>query len=141
LAKKPAIAEELFDWSPCTVHVRRNTTRDRLLFSLLFSLQKYRALKRSVATGSLNGEGLTQWRGRIMKTIITSAIVALAAVTAANAADMPLKAIKAPPPMPSWWNTLTITGLVEVGGSANANNPAVTNFGQLFTDKAPIQVS
>jgi hypothetical protein len=76
-----------------------------------------------------------------MKTIITSAIVALAAVTAANAADMPLKAIKAPPPMPSWWNTLTITGLVEVGGSANANNPAVTNFGQLFTDKAPIQVS
>jgi hypothetical protein len=136
LTKKSANAEELSDWSPCTVHVRRNTTRDRLFFSLLLCLQKYRALKRSVATGSLNGEGLTQWRGRIMKTIITSAIVALAAVTAANAADMPLKAIKAPPPMPSWWDTLTITGLVEVGGSANANNPAVTNFGQLFTDKA-----
>jgi len=63
-----------------------------------------------------------------MKKIITSAIIAFAAVTAANAADIPLKAKKAPP-MPSWWDTLTITGLVEVGGSANGNSPAVTNFG------------
>src|SRR5712691_3438010 len=78
----------------------------------------------------INGEGLT------MKKIVTSAAIAFAAVTAANAADMPLKAVKAPPPMPSWWDTLTITGLVEVGASGNANNPAVTNFGQLFTDKA-----
>src|SRR5260221_1178591 len=70
-----------------------------------------------------------------MKKIITSAVIAFAAVTAANAADMPVKAVKAPPPA-SWWDTLTITGLVEVGASGNANNPAVTNFGQLFTDKA-----
>src|SRR5260370_19227573 len=70
-----------------------------------------------------------------MKTTITSAIVALAAVTAANAANMSLKDVKAPP-MPPWWDTLTITGHVEVGGSVNANDPAVTNFGQLFTDKA-----
>ena len=74
--------------------------------------------------------------GRIMKKIITSAVIAFAAVTAANAADIPLKAVKAKPPMPSWWDTLTITGLVEVGASGNPNNPAVTNFGQLFTDKA-----
>jgi hypothetical protein len=71
-----------------------------------------------------------------MKRIITSAVMALAAVTAANAADMPLKAVKAPPPAPSWWDSVTITGLVEVGASGNTNNPAVTNFGQLFTDKA-----
>ncbi len=32
-----------------------------------------------------------------MKKIITSAIIAFAAVTAANAADIPLKAKKAPP--------------------------------------------
>src|SRR6266568_7400273 len=70
-----------------------------------------------------------------MNRVITSALMALAAVTAANAADMPLKTVKAPP-MPSWWDTLTITGHVEVGGSVNANDPAVTNFGQLFTDKA-----
>lgn len=76
------------------------------------------------------------WRGLTMKKIIATAAVAFAAVTAANAADMPLKAVKAPPPAPSWWDTLTITGLVEVGASGNANNPAVTNFGQLFTDKA-----
>jgi opacity protein-like surface antigen len=71
-----------------------------------------------------------------MKKIITSAVIALAAMTAANAADIPLKAVKAKPPMPSWWDTLTITGLVEVGASGNPNSPAVTNFGQLFTDKA-----
>src|SRR6266851_1894878 len=77
----------------------------------------------------INGERLT------MKKIVTSAVIAFAAVTAASAADIPLKAKKAPP-MPSWWDTLTITGLVEVGASGNANSPAVTNFGQLFTDKA-----
>src|SRR5258708_8541087 len=70
-----------------------------------------------------------------MKKIITSAVIAFAAVTAANAADIPLKAKKAPP-MPSWWDTLTITGLGEVGASDTQNNHAVTNFGQLFTDKA-----
>jgi hypothetical protein len=91
---------------------------------------------RLVAQGSLNGEGLTErQQGLTMKRIVTSAIIALAAMTAANAADMPLKAVKAKP-LPSWWDTLTITGLVEVGASGNANSPAVTNFGQLFTDKA-----
>src|SRR5260370_17356743 len=83
--------------------------------------------------------GLTQWRGasrgQTMKKIITSTVIAFAAVTAANAANMSLKDVKAPP-MPPWWDTLTITGHVEVGASGNANNPAVTNFGQLFTDKA-----
>src|SRR5260370_23031623 len=70
-----------------------------------------------------------------MKKIIISAVIAFAAVTVANAANMSLKDVKAPP-MPPWWDTLTITGHVEVGASGNANNPAVTNFGQLFTDKA-----
>src|SRR5712664_4113157 len=77
----------------------------------------------------IHGGGLT------MKRIVILTMAAFAAVTAANAADMPVKAVKAPP-MPSWWDTLTITGLVEVGASGNPNNPAVTNFGQLFTDKS-----
>jgi hypothetical protein len=75
-----------------------------------------------------------------MKTTITSAVIAFAAVTAANAADMPLKAVKAPPAMPSWWDSVTITGLVEVGASGNSNGTSGGNFGQLFTDK-PIQLS
>src|SRR5258708_16771283 len=82
-----------------------------------------------MARGSVKGRGLAGNK------TITSSVIAFAAVTAANAADMPVKAVKAPP-MPSWWDTLTITGLVEVGASGNPNNPAVTNFGQLFTDKA-----
>ena len=69
----------------------------------------------------------------MMKKMVLAAAV-LAMTGSAFAADMPLKAVKAPPPVPSWWDTLSITGLVEVGASGNANNPAVTNFGQLFAD-------
>jgi hypothetical protein len=44
---------------------------------------------------------------------------------------------KAPPvALPSWWDTLTITGHVEVGGTLNSNGTSGGNFGQLFTDKA-----
>ncbi len=74
--------------------------------------------------------------GPTFKKIFVSTVIAFAAVTAANAADMPLKAVKAPPPVPSWWDSITITGHVEVGASGNANNPAGGNFGQLFTDKS-----
>lgn len=45
-------------------------------------------------------------------------------------------AVKAPPPAPSWWDSVTITGHVQVGASANGNEPAGGNFGQLFTDKS-----
>src|SRR4030081_408072 len=76
---------------------------------------------------------MTFW-GLLMKKLVLAAAV-LAMAGSAYAADLPLKAKKAPP-LPSWWDTLTITGLVEVGASGNANSPAVTNFGQLFTDKA-----
>jgi opacity protein-like surface antigen len=73
-----------------------------------------------------------------MKKIIVSAAMVLAAVSAANAADVPVPVYKKARPvvMPSWWDTLTITGLVEVGGSVNSNDPARGNFGQLFTDKS-----
>jgi hypothetical protein len=74
--------------------------------------------------------------GIVMKKMVLLATALTMVSASALAADIPLKAIKAPPPMPSWWDTLTITGLVEVGASGNANNPAVTNFGQLFTDRA-----
>jgi len=73
-----------------------------------------------------------------MKKIITSAILGLAAVTAANAADVPVPLYKKAPPvaLPSWWDTLTITGHVEVGGTLNSNGTSGGNFGQLFTDRA-----
>ena len=44
---------------------------------------------------------------------------------------------KVPPPAPSWWDTLTITGHVEVGAAFNGGNASTAvNFGQLFTDRA-----
>jgi hypothetical protein len=54
------------------------------------------------------------------------------------AADiMYTKAPKPPPPLPSWWDTVTITGLVEAGATVNPSDPANTlNFGHLFTDRA-----
>src|SRR6266446_5790462 len=53
------------------------------------------------------------------------------------AADLNKVYKKAPPKVPSWWDTLTITGHVEAGITANGANPADgINFGHLFTDKA-----
>ena len=41
------------------------------------------------------------------------------------------------PPPANWWDTITVTGLVESGITANPENPADgLNFGHLFTDKA-----
>lgn len=40
--------------------------------------------------------------------------------------------------LPSWWDTLTITGHVEAGATFNANGTTGGNFGHLFTDKADI---
>src|SRR5713226_6873938 len=57
-------------------------------------------------------------------------------VTSVFAADLKMYK-KAPPPVPSWWDTLTITGHVEAGITANGANPSDgINFGHLFTDKA-----
>src|SRR5713226_9313237 len=53
------------------------------------------------------------------------------------AADLNKVYKKAPPKVPSWWDTLTITGHVEAGITANGANPSDgINFGHLFTDKA-----
>jgi len=72
-----------------------------------------------------------------MKKMLLCAMAAIAIATTANAADVqtPLYR-KASPKLPSWWDTVSVTGLVEVGASGNPNSPAVTNFGQFFTDKA-----
>lgn len=73
-----------------------------------------------------------------MKEIITSAALALAAVTAAHAADVQAPVYKKVPlaALPSWWDSVTITGHVEAGVTFNANDPSGGNFGHLFTDKA-----
>ena len=71
-----------------------------------------------------------------MKKLVLSVVAAIALSSApAFAADMPVKA-KAPAVV-SWWDTLTITGQIEVGLTANGANPTDgINFGHLFTDKA-----
>lgn len=72
-----------------------------------------------------------------MKKVVLSVVAALAFSAApAFAADMPMKAVKAPAAA-SWWDTFTITGHVEVGITGNSRRPADgINFGHLFTDKA-----
>src|SRR3984893_13082532 len=41
------------------------------------------------------------------------------------------------PPPANWWDTLTVTGLIEGGMTINPQNPPDgLNFGHLFTDKA-----
>jgi hypothetical protein len=71
-----------------------------------------------------------------MKKTMLSVVAALAFVGApAFAADMPTKAKV--PAVVSWWDTLTITGQIEVGLTANGANPTDgINFGHLFTDRA-----
>src|SRR6266851_3818677 len=55
----------------------------------------------------------------------------------ASTADMVTKAPPKPPAPASWWDTLTITGHVEAGITANARHTLNgINFGHLFTDKA-----
>src|SRR5262245_61485920 len=52
-------------------------------------------------------------------------------------ADLVTKSPKVFPAWPSWWDTLTITGLLDAGITANPGNPSNgINFGHLFTDKA-----
>jgi hypothetical protein len=72
-----------------------------------------------------------------MKKVVLSVVAALALTAApAFAADMPMKAVKAPAAA-SWWDTFTITGHVEVGITGNSIRPSDgINFGHLFTDKA-----
>jgi Putative beta-barrel porin-2, OmpL-like. bbp2 len=41
------------------------------------------------------------------------------------------------PPLPNWWDTFTLSGIVDAGITANvANPPDGLNFGHLFTDRA-----
>lgn len=72
-----------------------------------------------------------------MNKVVLSVVAALAISGApAFAADMPMKAVKAPAAT-SWWDTFTITGHVEAGITGNSIRPSDgINFGHLFTDKA-----
>lgn len=65
---------------------------------------------------------------------IFQAVVLLGPATVAAAADLN----SAPPvAVQSWWDTVSITGHVEAGLTANpASPPDGINFGHLFTDKA-----
>lgn len=75
-------------------------------------------------------------KGLAMRKFVLVGFFALVStVGSAVASDLPTKAPKAAPL--SWWDTLSITGHVEAGVTANAANPANgINFGHLFTDRA-----
>jgi hypothetical protein len=67
------------------------------------------------------------------------ALVLTLAAAQAQSADLDKNKMykKGPPAPPSWWDTLTITGHIEAGITANGANPSDgINFGHLFTDRA-----
>lgn len=71
------------------------------------------------------------------KAVLLGVLALISSVYAASAADMVTKAPKATPALPSWWDTVTITGHLEAGVTLNGDRPSDgINFGHLFTDKA-----
>lgn len=72
-----------------------------------------------------------------MKRFVVAGLCAVICSTApAFAADLITKAPPAAAPT-GWWDTLTITGHVEVGITGNSTRPPDgVNFGHLFTDRA-----
>lgn len=70
-------------------------------------------------------------KSRLLPALYTSAVLSLSGGYARAAEPAP------PPPPPNWWDTFTITGLVEGGMTINPQNPPDhLNFGHDFTDKA-----
>jgi hypothetical protein len=62
-------------------------------------------------------------------------------ISSASGADSSISATAKlatePPVLATWWDTLTLTGLVDAGLAVNPGNPSNgINFGSLFTDKA-----
>jgi hypothetical protein len=76
-------------------------------------------------------------RSDVAARAIAAVLGVAASVAAAQAADLKPLVKKAPIAPVSWWDTLSITGNVEVGITGNSVKPPDgINFGHLFTDKA-----
>lgn len=70
------------------------------------------------------------------KVVLLGLVALISSAGAASAADLITKAPKAVPALPSWWDTVTITGHLEAGVTFNGARPSDgINFGRLFTDK------
>ncbi len=70
-------------------------------------------------------------RSRLLPALCAGAFLGLSGSYARAAEPAP------PPPPPNWWDTFTITGLIDGGVTFNPQNPPDhLNFGHLFTDKA-----
>ena len=70
------------------------------------------------------------------KGILLGLVVLIFSVGGAASADLTTKARNPAPALPSWWDTVTITGHVQAGITFNEGPSGGINFGHLFTDKA-----
>lgn len=70
------------------------------------------------------------------KGVLLGLVVLVFSVGGATAADLTTKARDPVPALPSWWDTVTITGHVQAGITFNEGPSGGINFGHLFTDKA-----
>lgn len=70
------------------------------------------------------------------KGVLFRLVVLVFSVGGAAAADLTTKVRNPVPALPSWWDTVTITGHVQAGITFNEGPSGGTNFGHLFTDKA-----
>lgn len=70
------------------------------------------------------------------KGVLLGLVVLVFSVGGAAAADLTTKARNLVPALPSWWDTVTITGHVQAGITFNEGPSGGINFGHLFTDKA-----
>ncbi|CEG10182.1 hypothetical protein BN961_03619 [Afipia felis] len=70
------------------------------------------------------------------KCVLLGLVVWVFSVGGAAAADLTTKARDPVPALPSWWDTVTISGHVQAGITFNERSSGGINFGHLFTDKA-----
>jgi hypothetical protein len=73
---------------------------------------------------------------RALKSALLPALLAGTYLSLAGGYARAAEAAPTPPP-PNWWDTFTVSGIVDTGITANpANPPDGLNFGQLYTDRA-----
>ncbi|ABE64994.1 conserved hypothetical protein (plasmid) [Nitrobacter hamburgensis X14] len=70
------------------------------------------------------------------KGVLLGLVVLVFSAGGAAGADLTTKARTSVPALPSWWDTVTITGHVQAGITFNEGPSGGINFGHLFTDKA-----
>lgn len=74
---------------------------------------------------------------RSLKSILVPALCASTFLGLSSGFARAADVTAAPPPPANWWDTITVTGVIDAGITANPENPPDgLNFGHLYTDKA-----